>query len=67
MKLSDYRPLASEAHRAACEARYVAGLDGDEARAGYIAQVVKRRGTDAAQALRIAAWKIINGGEHGKS
>lgn len=66
MRSSDCAPLASEAHRAACEARYVAGLESDEARARFMGGVVKRRGVDAAQKLRIAAWTIISGVQHEK-
>lgn len=49
----------TEAHRAACEARHVAGMPDDEARAGFLRQVEKHRGKEAADALRRAAWEIV--------
>lgn len=51
----------SEEHRAACEARYVADMQDDETRAGFLAAVEKKRGREAAQALRNAAWQVIRG------
>ena len=50
---------ASEAWRHACEVRWIARLPTDQDRADYLAIVATRRGPDAANALRIAAWKVM--------
>lgn len=55
------RGNCSEAHRAACEARHVAAMSDDEARAGFLRQVEAKRGADAAAALRRAAWNLLKG------
>lgn len=49
----------TEAHRHACEVRYVAALPSDEARAAYLAGVRESRGTDAYQMLRRDVWKVL--------
>jgi hypothetical protein len=57
-----------EAHRAACEARHVANMESNEARAEFINLVAKHRGPEAAQALRVAAYREMRKGqEHGKA
>lgn len=48
--------------RRSSEARYVAGLPGNAERAEYLAAVASKRGPEEAQALRVAAWNLINGG-----
>ena len=50
-----------EAHRAACEARQVAGMSSNQERADYINQVAKNRGPEAAQQLRRAAYNVMRG------
>lgn len=48
-----------EPHRFACEARHVAALPSDQARADYLQGVAKHRGEDAAKKLRLAAWDAM--------
>ena len=52
-------PNDSEAHRRACEARWLAGLPTDAARADYLALVEKHRGAELANRLRRDAWNIL--------
>lgn len=49
-------PTYSEAHRAACEARWVAALPTHGDRRAYLERVARRRGQAAADRLRQAAW-----------
>jgi hypothetical protein len=54
-------PTYTEAHRAACEARHVASMDTHRDRREYLGGVKKARGADAAEALRVAAWRVMRG------
>lgn len=58
-RAGDAIDTSSEAHRAACEARWLARLPSDLARSDYLALVATRRGQPAADALRRAAWAIL--------
>lgn len=49
----------SEAHRHACEVRYVAGMRSDEDRRRYLDGVHQRRGKDAWQRLRQDVWALM--------
>lgn len=51
---------ASEAHRHACEVRWLVALPTHAARADYLERVTDRRGTAAADALRRDAWAVLN-------
>jgi hypothetical protein len=51
----------TETHRAACEARHVASMDTHRDRREYLGGVKKARGADAAEALRVAAWRVMRG------
>lgn len=55
VKLTDGRIVCNtcEDYRAECEARHVCGLPYLEQRRGYMADIEKRRGKEAADALRI--------------
>lgn len=49
----------TEAHRAACEAHYVAAMGTDAERSAYLATVRERRGADSYATLRTMAWEQI--------
>lgn len=55
----DPLPKYGEAHRHACEVRYVVGLADNDARAGYLARVLKARGKRASDRLRRDAWEAM--------
>ena len=48
-----------EAHRHACEVRWLAARPTNAARAEYLALVEKRRGPEAASRLRRDTWALI--------
>ena len=50
----------SEAHRHACEVRWLAARPTDAARTEYLALVEKRRGPAAANRLRRDTWAFLN-------
>ena len=52
-----------EKHRHACEARAVAGMESNAARAEFLRDVAKRRGEEAAERLRRDAWEILRKGK----
>jgi len=60
MRLSGRDDTDSEAHRHACEVRWLAARPTDAARAEYLALVTARRGFAAADRLRRDAWAILN-------
>ena len=49
----------SEAHRHACEVRWLAARPTDAARAEYLAVVTARRGPAAADRLRRDVWALL--------
>jgi len=50
----------TEAHRHACEVRWLAARPTDKDRAAYLKQVAARRGHAAASRLRRDTWAHIN-------
>ena len=52
-------PSYTEAHRRACEIRFLAGLDSDARRAEYLKGAEEHRGAAAAQELRRDVWRAI--------
>ncbi len=52
--------LTDEEFRAQCEANTIARMKYSEEREAHLAGVAAKRGKDAAQALRVAVWEIIN-------
>lgn len=52
-------PTYTEAHRAQCEANYIAALSTDAQRLRYLQLVRQERGVKATTALRRAAWTVM--------
>ncbi len=56
---SDPLPTWTEAHRHACEARWLAGFETNERRAGYLAGVLVARGKPAYERLRFDTHAVM--------
>lgn len=56
---SDPAPTYTEAHRHACEGRYVANLESNEQRKAYLEGVESKRGHEDYERLRRDAWTAL--------